>query len=255
MIAFRPVVWTAAGALLLSACGGEGGEKTGGDAGEAGPASAIAPAGEGGEGGAESGAAGEAGAVEAYGAVDPASLTALRLAHLEGFFRVAEAAHAAEGVDSASALAGQGMLEVFDPAAASFRSAGVDEAMLRTAATSGDPAALRAAVAALAAARAKAGGDPADVAVGLATVATGLYREVSIDGGVDPIEYQHAYGAALALKAVADRAPQLKGAQAEVNRFVALWKAPVAPSDAKALTPYGEVQAQASRIELALAGL
>lgn len=251
MITFRPVVWTAAGALLLSACSGQA-EKA---EGEAGAAPAAAPAGEGGEGGAEGGAAGEAGAAEAYGAIDEASRTALRLAHLEGFFRVAQAALSAQGAEAAAALAGQGLLEVYDPAAATFRTAGVNEAVLRKAAETGAAADLQAAIGALTAARAKAGGSPSEVAKGMAAIATGLYREVNVDGGVDPIEYQHAYGAALALKAVADSAPTLKTAQGDVNRFVGLWKTPVAPEDATALTPYGEVQAQASRIELALAGL
>jgi hypothetical protein len=251
MIRFRSVVWTAAGALMLTACGGD----TDKAADEGATPSAAAPAGEGGaEGGTESATA-EAGAAEAYGAIAEDSKRALRLANLEGFFRVAEVSQKVEGSDNAAALAGQGMLEVYDPAAAEFRAAGVNEAVLRKAAETGSAADLRAAVSALEAARAEAAGSPQEVAKGLAAIATGLYRNVAVDGGVDPIEYQHAYGAALALKAVADRAPALKGAQGDVNRFVGLWKTPVAPSEAQALTPFGEVQAQASRIELALAGL
>lgn len=256
MTVFRPILWTAAGALMLSACGGEGGEA--GKTGEAGtqPPAAAGEGGEGeggeGEGGASGG--GEAGAADAYAGVPAASRPALRLAHLKGFYLAALAAQPAEGNDAAAALAGQGLLEVHDPAAAEVRATGVDEQVLRAAARSGDPAALRRAVKAIETAETKAGGDPAAVARGLAAIATGLYRGVVVDGAVDPVEYQHAYGAALALKAAADRSPALAGARKDVQAFVALWPSPTAPTEVAKAPAFSAVQAQASRVELALAG-
>lgn len=284
MSVFRAKIWTGVGAAVLlgagglAACSGEGGE--GGEQGASAPASnpqgasgaqgasaATGGEGEGGEAGAaprartggegeggEAGAAGgEQGASAAVAAVPAESRQAFRLAQLKGFFLAAQRLGRVEGPEAAAALAGQGMLEVFDPARAQI-AGGVDEAALRRAAQSGEPAALDAAVRTLQAAETRAGGDPAAVARGLAAVSAGLYREAAGGGALDPIEYQHAYAAALAAQSTAAGQPALSGARSEIDRLVGLWRTPVAPDDAAQAPKLAQVQAQASRVELALSG-
>ncbi|HYF23508.1 MAG TPA: hypothetical protein VD929_08940 [Caulobacteraceae bacterium] len=257
MTAFRPKLWTVAGlALTLAACGGEQGGEAG-KAGEAGAPTAASGEGEGGEGegGEASGTgAGEAGATQAYANVPADSRTALRLAHLKGFFLTAQAVSAAEGAEAAAALAGQGVLEVYEPEAAALKAAGVDEAALRAAAQSGDPAALKSAVATLDAASRKAGGNNAAVVKHLASMSAGMYAEATKGGALNPIEYQHAYGAALAAKALADADPKLAAVRPDLQKLVALWPSPTAPADAAKAAKPGQVLAQASRVELALSG-
>ena len=261
---FRPKLWTGLGAAVLigsaglAACGGEGG----GEAGEAGAttASAAVPAGEGGaegggeggEGGAEGGSA-EAGASAAYASVPADSRTALRLAQLQGFFLAGQAVTTAQGADDAAALAGQGMLEVFDPAAAELRAAGVDEAVLRKAVQSGASADLAAAARSLEAVQGRAGGDQREVAKGLANLTAGLYREAVGGAAIDPVEYQHAYAGALSLASLS-QGGKLGSAGAEAARLKALFTSPVAPATVAQAPKAADVQAQASRIELALSG-
>jgi hypothetical protein len=255
MTLFRPKLWTSLSAAVLL---GAGMAACGGEAGETGAPAAV---GEGGEGGVEKGAApaaavgeggeaGEAGAAQAYASVPAASKTALRLAHLKGFFLVAQ--KQTEGADAAAALAGQGLLEVYDKDPDAFRAAGVDKAVLDKAAQSGSAADLAAAVANIDAAEAKAAGDPAAVVSALVGVADGLYKGVVKDGSVDPIEYQHALGAVLAAQSVAAKAggnAKLAAAKGDLDKLAALWPRPTAP-DAPA--PAGQVSAQASRVQLAL---
>lgn len=255
MTVLRPKLWTSLSAAVLlgagvAACGGE----AGGEAGEAGKAAAVGEGGEAAEQGAkavgEGGEAAEQGAAQAYGAVPAASKTALQIAHLKGFFLIAQ--QQKDGAEAAAALAGQGMLEVFDKDADAFRTAGLDEAVLRKAAQSGSTADLNAAVANLDAAAAKAGGDPAEVVKGLVSVAEGIYRGVVVDGVVDPIEYQHSLGAILAAQSAAARAgdnAKLTAAKAELDKLAALWTGATAP---EAPTPPQQVSAQASRVQLAL---
>ena len=257
MPAYRPKLWTGLSAAVLIAAGGlaacgDGGQETAATQPAAGAEGATAPTaapvGEGGEGGAEGGG-GEAGAQGAYAAVPDASRLALRVAHLKGFVLAGQAAAPAEGPEAAAALVGQGLVEVFDPAADRYRELGVDEAALRRAAQTGAPADLKAALATLDAAAAKAGGDPREVVKGMTGIATGLYAEVNRDGAVDTVEYQHSMGAALAAQSVARNA----GLNApELDAFVKLWPTPQAPEDAAALKPASQVLAQASRVELAL---
>jgi hypothetical protein len=276
---FRAKVWTSMGAAVvlgaggLAACSGEGGDAGGeqgasapassggegeGEGGASSPAPPPATGGEGegdgaageGEGGA---AAGERGAQTAYGAVPEASRPALRTAQLEGFFRAAKAVGAAQGADAAAALAGQGLLEVYDPARAEFAALQLDEAALRRAAQSGEPAALDAAIRSLQTAQQRAGGDPAAVARGLTSLSTGLYREATASG-LDPIEYQHAYAAALAAQALAARESGLSRAKGDIDRLARLWASPVAPENVAQAPTLQQVQAQASRVELALSG-
>ena len=248
MTSFRPKLWTGVSAAILigatglAACSGENQEKV-----EAAiPAAAV---GEGGEGGAEGGVAGEAGAQAAYVGVPADSRAALRLAHLRGFFLIAK--EQPEGADYAAALAGQGMLEVYDVAVDAFKSTGVDEAKLRKAVETGAPADLTAAIAAIDAAMAKTGGDETAIAKGLVSISSGLYQNVLHEGAVDPIEYQHSLGAALAARDILAKSKDAKAvaAKADIDKFVALWPGPIAPEKP---TPAAQVAAQASRVQLAL---
>lgn len=247
MTTFRPKLWTGlSAAILLSALAAcsEGGEA--GEAGQAGPAAAV---GEGGEGGAEGGAGGEAGAQSAYSAVPAESRVALRLAHLKGFLLIAQ--KQTDGAEAAAALVGQGIMEVYDAQPGAFDSAGLDVAPLRKAAETGALADLAAAIGAIEAAQGKAKGDSAAVVKGLVNITAGLYRGVVIEGAVDPVEYQHALGAALAAQQVAASSSdeRVKAAKADLDKLVAMFPASTAP---EAPTPVGQLSAQASRVELAL---
>lgn len=256
MTTFRPKLWTAVGAaaLLTAAACSKSGEH--GEQAPAAGAETAAAVGEAGETAKGEGGVGEAGAAEAYAAVPAASRTALRIAHLRGFFLIASETQKAEGDDAAAALAGQGMLEVFEPAEDNFVQAGVNEAKLRAAAAKGDAASLAAAIAELDAARKRVGGDPAAVINGMTGIAAGLYANVVAYGAVDPVEYQHSRGAALSaqseLQHFGGGSAKAQAARADLDRFVALWPSTVAPEDASKVTPAGQVQAQASRIQLSL---
>lgn len=246
MTSFRPKLWTGVSAAILLTAGLSACDKAANTAQNAASTASAAPAaGEGGEGGVEGGAK------EAYSGVPADSRVALGLAHVKGFFLVAQ--KQAAGADAAAALAGQGMLEAFDPQASALKATGLDEAVLRKAAQTGAPADLSAAIAAIEAAQAKAGGDPVAVAKGMLSLATGLYSGVVTADGVDPIEYQHSYGAVLsaqqALDAAAKTKPALASAKADMAKLVALWPAAEAP---KAPTPPAQVSGQAARVELAL---
>lgn len=253
MIALRPKLWTTLSAAVLlgaslSACGGDAGEggkaEAVGEGGEAAEQGAAQPVGEGGE-------AAELGAAAAYGAIPAESKTALQLAHLEGFYMIAQTQP--DGPEAAAALAGQGLLEVFDKDPDAFRAAGVTEATLRKAAETGARADLDAAVADLRAARAKAGGDPAAVVAALISVGEGIYKGVEKDGVVDPIEYQHSLGSILVAREIAAQAgagnAKLAAAKPELDKLAGLWPKPVAPEK---VTPAGQVSAQAARVQLAL---
>jgi hypothetical protein len=244
MTVLRPKLWTSLSAAVLlgagvAACGAAGEADQTAETTSA-PAQAV---GEGGE-------AAELGAAAAYGSIPAESKTALQLAHLKGFFLIAQ--HQKDGAEAAAALAGQGLLEVFDKDPDAFRAAGVDEAVLRKAAQSGAEADLAAAVASLDAAAAKAGGDAAEVVKGLISVAEGIYRGVVVDDVVDPIEYQHSLGAILAAQAVAASSEgdaRLAAARAELDKLAGMWAGPTAP---EAPTEPAQVSAQASRVQLAL---
>ncbi|MBX7249433.1 MAG: hypothetical protein K1X35_10375 [Caulobacteraceae bacterium] len=256
MNAYRPKLWTAVGAAALLAAGCTPAKPD--EAPAAAPAPSSAPVGEAGETAGGEGGGGEAGTSEAYGAVPAESRTALRIAHLRGFFLIAQEVLKSPdgGPEAAAALAGQGMLEVFDPAAAAFRSTGLNEAKLRAAAERGDAASLQAAIAELDQARRRTGGDPAAVINGMVSIAAGLYTNVVVDGSVDPMEYQHSRGAALSalgeLQHFGGGNGKAQAVKADLERFLKLWPGVDAPEDAaKASTP-AAVQAQASRIQLAL---
>lgn len=250
-MAFRPKLWLTLGAALtLTAACSEQGQPGGETGGESGGEGGAAAQGEN-EGGAGSAGVGEAGAAAGYAGVPDASLLALRIAHLKGFFLVAQRAQAVEGDASAAALAGQGLAEVYDPAVAAFSGANLDAEVLRRAAQSGSEADLAAAVAALNAAQTAAGGDAGVVVGALSDIAAGIYREVGVDGAVDPVEYQHALGAAMAAQSTAQAGGLPAQTVTDTEALVAMWRGVTAPDAVSDLTPAGQVQAQASRIRLA----
>lgn len=243
MTSFRPKLWTSASVALLigvTAC-----NKPADTAPKADQATtATAPAaGEGGEGGAEGGAQ------PAYAGIPEASRLGLRLAHLKGFFLIAQ--KQSEGADAAAALAGQGMLEVYDPAKGNFDASGVDIAVLKKAADTGAPADLAAAITAIETAQKKVGGDAVAIANGMVSISQGLYANVATPAGVDPTEYQHSLGAALSAQSViaSSKDPRAAKAKPEVDKLVALWPKTEAPEKP---APAGQVAAQASRAQLAL---
>lgn len=267
MTRFRARLWTGVGAavlagasLTLAACGGEGGEKgaeggaapavgEGGEGGAEAGAASSAPVGEGGEGGNEGG--GEAGAQAAFQGIPNESKVALRLAQLKGFVLIAQ--KQPDGPAAGGILLQQGLLETFDMNPDIYKAAGVDEAVLRKAGKSGAPADLAAALANIEAAEAKAGGDAIAVAKGMVSIASGLYQEAVKPGSVDPIDYQHSLGAALAAQSVLDKRaaadPRAKAAKPELTKFLGLWPQATAPANP---TPATQVAAQASRVELEL---
>ncbi len=275
MIGWKLKLWRSVGAAaalsLAAACGGEGGAGApageGGE-GEGGEGAVTTPAGEGGEGEGgeaargEGGEAGEAGAASAYAGVSGEQRTALRLQHLKGFVMAASAVANENLPADAAVLVQQGLLEVYDGAPTEFgslnaeivRGAGdtnLDRAQLVTR--------LRAAEAEIArASGALADVDHAALAAHMIDIATGLYQIVNQADFVDPIEYQHSLGAALAAQdALTKGAGDLRGenaaaftdAQREVTRLVDLWPEPVAPAQPAS---YRDVLAQGSRARLAL---
>ena len=250
-MAFRPKLWLTLGAALtLTAACSEQGQPGGETGGESGGEGGAAAQGEN-EGGAGSAGVGEAGAAAGYAGVPAESLLALRIAHLKGFFLVAQRAQAVDGDTSAAALAGQGLAEVYDPSAAAFADANLDAEILRRAAQSGSEADLAAAVAALNTAQTAAGGDAGVIVGALSDIAAGIYGEVGVDGAVDPVEYQHALGAAMAAKATAEAGGLSAQTVSDVDALVGMWRGVTAPTEVSELTPAGQVQAQASRIRLA----
>jgi hypothetical protein len=249
----RLKLWRSAGAAAaafgLTACGSETSDAPGAtDAGAAAPGAAAAPLPAGGE-------AGEAGAASAYAGVNGAQRTALRLQHLKGFVMIAERVAQSGGADEAAALVGQGVLEVYDNAPAAEFGA-LDIAPVRAAAA--DSAQIGAALSAIDAARAPIEADHAALAAGMADVAAGLYAGVVQPDFVDPIEYQHSFGAALAARDAlvagesalrAENARAYDAALAELDRLIALW-----PQTTPATAPasHRDVLAAASRVRLAL---
>ena len=198
---------------------------------------------------------GEAGAASAYEGVRGDQLTALRLQHLKGFVLVAQRVAQSGAGDEAAALVGQGVLEVYDHApAAEFGTLNI--AAVRAAADNG--AQTAAALAAIDAARAPLETDHAALAARMADIAAGLYQGVVQPDFVDPIEYQHSLGAALAARDAlvageatlkAENAAAYASALAEMDRFIALW-----PQTSPADTPaaYRDVLAASSRVRLTL---
>ena len=251
MTSFRPKLWTGVSAAVLISTGALVACSPQSSAPKAPVESPVTPAVAPSAGTGEAGETGETGAVSAYSAIPADSINALHIAHLRGFVLVAMAQK--DGPEAAAILVAQGLLEAYDKSYEPFKAVGVDEALLRKAAETGASGDLKAALNALDAGLAKAGGDRKAVIRGLLEISSGLYRGVVVDGGVDPIEYQHALGAALSARAAlldaAKSDPSLAAAKPEMDRFVALWPTPSAPEKPAA---HGALLAQASRIELAL---
>jgi hypothetical protein len=295
MITWKPKLWVGLGAAALS-LGVAGCGETGATGGESGGA-ATAQAGEaasgetGGEGGASAANAsagsasaanasageaasgetgGEAGAVDAYATVPEASRRALRIAHLAGFLAIAEQVAATGDAAAASVLIQQGLLEVHQPAAADYsgKAAAIKPAYeaAMAALDAGKPkpevdAAFKAARDAQAAAMVEVAGDPVAVTKAMLAITSGLYGLVVTPAGVDPVEYQHAMGAALSARDVlAGAEPALSArnrasfaeAQAAMTGLVGLFAAPVAPETPAAPAA---VLAAAARVELPLSDL
>ncbi|MGE0044589.1 MAG: hypothetical protein AB7J28_03995 [Hyphomonadaceae bacterium] len=257
----------AAGALGIVSCGpnGEAGEASG-DAHQAGEAAIGETGGEAGEAAAgESGAEhGEAGVADAYAGTDGALRTALRLQHLKGFVFAAQRASEGNTGADAGVLVSQGLLEVYDPAADQFGSLNADA--VRAAgleALDGQPRPLvaqrlSAAIAAINQAQAPLNADAAQLTARMIEISTGLYTHVNGPDGVDPVEYQHSMGAALAARDALTRgegvlrarnAARYDEALRELNRLIELWPTPSAPETPATLA---QVSAQASRVRLAL---
>lgn len=272
MIAWKFKLWRTAGAaaaLGLAACGGEGGET--GKAGEGGEAAAVgeageavAPAsGEAGEAaiGESGGEQGEAGISSVYAGVTGDQRTALRLQHLKGFLLAAELVNQAGAATDAALLVQQGLLEVHTPAADQFGA--LDIARVRgaydgaTLSRSEMSERLRAGEHAIDQARPD-DIDYATLSVRMIDISTGLYQNVVQPDFVDPIEYRHSLGAALAARdALAAGRSSLRGrdaraydeAKTEIDRFVALWTSTDPPEHPPA---YRDLLAQSSRVRLAL---
>jgi hypothetical protein len=189
-------------------------------------------------------------------------LIALRLQHLKGFVLAAQMGVEAGHAEAAAILVQQGLIEVYAPAPDQF--GGLDVAIVRASGETNGATApqestrLRAARAAIDAALAPLDIDHAVLAARMADIAAGLYQGVVQPDFVDPIEYQHSHGAALAARdALEQGAGELRRrdghafgeARTELERFAALWPAPDAPPRPAA---YREVLAQSSRVRLAL---
>lgn len=272
MIAWKLKHWRVVGvaaAFSVAACGGEGGE-TGasggeGEAGEGGDVAApatLAPAAEA-AAPAAGGEAGEAGAQTAYAGLEGDQRTALRLHHLLGFVLAAERALQDNNVQpmDAAILVQQGVLEVYDAAPTEFGALNAD--VIRAAADMELPRdqltqRLNAAKAEIERVNGGLDADAAITVARLVDISTGLYQLVIQADFVDPIEYQHSMGAALAARsALREAQSDLRGrdrdayneASRELDRFVALWPAATAPESP---TPYNQLLAAGSRIRFAL---
>lgn len=266
--------WAGLGVGALLGAGGfalvselyKGGHNEGGaGGGEAGEGALLAPASTTPAAGGETG---EAGAQGAFEEIESSSAYGLRLAHLKGFLLVAEKVRASGDAEQAGALVGQGKLEAFTPVAHIFAQGGLGDlesalSAAETALFDARPdagARLKAVIARLDAAAAAETARPQDIVYGMTRITEGLYAGVVTPDGVDPVEYQHAFGAALAAADTFAKAePTLKRidpartarAKQELEGLLALFPTPVAPA---VPAPTSAVTAQSSRIELALSG-
>lgn len=269
MITLKLRRWRSAGiaatTLGLAACGA--GDQAASPPRADGVATPPATEDEGGEAGETAGGEqGEAGVATAYAGLTGDTLTALRIQHLRGFVmaasKVAEGrgAFGGDAVDAAI-LVQQGLLEVYDAAPDQFGS--LDIAPVREAASGvtmtreqmGQQ--LRAAEAELTRAMGQLDYDDAQLVVRMIDISTGLYQHVLTEGGIDPTEYMHSFGAALAAQQSlslqettlrSQNAAAYDRAVSELNRFVALW--PSRQPDNPAT--YQQVLVQGSRVRLAL---
>lgn len=271
MISWKYKLWRTAGtaaALSLAACGGEGGAS--GEAGHEGEAGEAATHGEAGEAvapvaeatSAGGGEQGEAGVASAYAGLSGDQLIALRLQHLKGFLLVAARVAEGDTTEEAGVLVSQGLLEVYDPAAGQFGALSVDA--VRAAADGANLSRqqmiqrLQAGEEAIDSARGALQIDNAALTARMVDISSGLYQHVIQADFVDPIEYQHSLGAALAARDAltagertlrTQNAAAYREALAELNHYIELWPAPTAPEQPAS---YSTVLAASSRVRLAL---
>jgi hypothetical protein len=281
MIEFKPRMWTSLGlsaiALVsVSACQpGEQGQigatanatsKSGegeGEGAKAAVATTPVPVAVGGE-------TGEAGVSDAYGDVPETSRLGLRIAHVTGFLLIARKAYDAGQVDEASVLVSQGLLEVYTPNAAEldagapgFKKA-LDDVVAAIDAKKPKAeveAAFKAAQDLANNTEAASNAAPQDIIAGMASISAGLYKGVIGPEGNDPIEYQHAQGAALSAKAVLDASKSKLSAKdgartqtlsKDVDAMLALFPATTLPEQPSSVAA---VTGAASRVQLALSGI
>ena len=242
----------AGGTLAACSGGGEGGEGEGGESAVTGEAGS----GEAGEGEGGEGEGGEAGT--AAGALPLPQRLAFMTGHVEAGLALYRAGDAA----SAAPHLLHPVSETHADERAGLDELGFDASLFETvskALEEGKPAAevepqLAAAEANLAAMRAKAGGDPAEVIAFLMEMVAAEYAAGVSDGAVsDPAEYQDAFGFAIAAKDIAAGIDGDAGAKvnAELDQLIAMFPTggPIAPSEP---APAGQVSALASRVTLAL---
>lgn len=293
MIEFKPRTWkilslSAIALVGLGGCGeGEAGDVAGKSAASTGGATASAGEGEG-EGAkvspaaptlaalspnpntGQSGESGEAGAANAYSAIPVTSQLGLRIAHVTGFLLIAQKAYAAGQTDEASVLISQGLLEVYRPEAAKLDvgAKGLQasfEAVV--AAIDGKrpkaeiEAAFEAATTLARAAEASSGAEAKDIVGGMLSIAAGLYSGVVAPAGNDPIEYQHAQGAALGAKVAFDVSKsnlteknrmRTQALGKEIDTLLALFPTVNLPETPASVA---QVAAAASRAQLTLSGI
>lgn len=274
MTEFKPRMWSLLGlsamALVgVSACGGGGETGADGGEGEQGVSSATAPVAAPVAAG-PSGESGEAGAQNAYSDIPEASRLGLRIAHVTGFILVAQKAFEAGDSDVASVLVSQGLLEVYTPFAESLDAGapGLKAACDKIVAAIDGKQSKADIEAAFAdtlkiaqKAQAKSGAAPQDTVSGMVAIAAGLYQGVVLPEGNDPIEYQHAYGAALSAQQ-AFRANQGKFASKDrlraqslakdLDTFVGQFTAVSLPD---APPSVADITSAASRAQLAVSGI
>jgi hypothetical protein len=284
MIEFKPRMWTLMGlsamaVVGLSACGGEGGEA--GTKSADGKPAASATAGEGEGEGAKaavtaaapvpaSGESGEAGAQNAYSDIPEGSRLGLRIAHVTGFVLIAQKVYDAGQPDEASVLISQGLLEVYTPNAAVLDTGakGLKPAFEKVvAAIDGKKpkaevdAAFAGAIKLAREAEVASGAAPKDIVSGMLSIGAGLYGGVIAQQGNDPIEYQHAQGAALSAKAAfeaqkaklaSQNAARTETLGKDIDTMVALFPAVSLPEKPASVA---EVTGAASRAQLALSGI
>jgi hypothetical protein len=288
MIEFKPRMWSLLGLgamamVSVSGCGGEGGEAA--KAPREVPTNAVAASPTAGEGEGEGakagvaaatpavaggGEAGEAGAQNAYADIPEASQLGLRIAHVTGFVLIAQKAYAAGQAEEASVLVSQGLLEVYTPNAATLDTGAKGlkasfEKIVQAIDTKKPKADVDAAFAdALKLARETelaSGAAPQDIVAGMLSITAGLYSGVIAPAGNDPIEYQHAQGAALGAKAAfeaskaklsAKDSARAETAGKDIDAMLALFPAVALPEKPASVA---DVTGAASRAQLALSGI
>lgn len=247
-----------AGAMSLSACGGEGGEAgERGEAAYAGEAGESGESGEGGEGG-EGGEAGEAGHSTETLPVEK------RVAFMAGHVAAGLALYRAGAADEAAPHLLHPVSETHADERAGIDALGFDGALfgaVSRALEEGRPAEeiepmLEAAEANMALVRENAGGDAREVIAYLMDTIVEEYRIGVKDGAItDPGEYQDAYGFAVVAQDIAARqSASWAEVQGALDVLAAMWPGEAPVSDATP-APVGEIVAQTSIVQLALSGL